>query len=114
LRDDATAKKSFAKLTAITPTAGKDDESLAIMKAVGGVSMVLKGKAKKVGLPAELAEYVATLPAGASYEMTKAASGKGWSWTGASAGELRKVGTFWVVIEPMTNGVFVTVLTDKL
>jgi hypothetical protein len=117
LRDDAAAakaKKTFVKLTSVTPTAGKDDEALAIMKAVGGVSMVLKGKAKQVGLPPELAEYVATLPAGASYEVAKAASGQGWSWNGASAGEIRKVGASWVVIETMVNGVYVTVLTDKL
>ncbi len=110
LRDDK--GKTLLEVTAITPT--NDDESLAIMKAVGGVSMVLKGKAKKVGLPKALVDYAATLPADAKYEVTHAKSGVGWSWTGASAGELRKVGDAWVVVEQMTHGIYVTVLTDKL
>lgn len=103
--------KALVKLASITPS--NDDENLQIMKAVGGVSMVLKGKAKKVALPKGLADYVASLPAAASHDLAK--TDTGWSWTGDQvAAELRKVGDAWVVIEPTGNGMYVTVLTDKL
>ena len=102
---------TYVKLASITPS--NDDENLQVMKAVGGVSMVLKGKAKKAALPKDLADYVASLPAAASHELTKTSTG--WSWTGDQvAAELRQVGDAWVVIEPSGNGMYVTVLTDKL
>lgn len=102
---------TYVKLASITPS--NDDENLQIMKAVGGVSMVLKGKAKKVALPKGLADYVASLPAAASHELAK--TDAGWSWMGDQvAAELRKVGDVWVVIEPSDKGMYVTVLTDKL
>ena len=105
-------KDTLAKITKIKPTS--PDEDKAVMRAVGGVTMVLKGKAKSAKLSADLLAYVRGLADGASYAVTR--TPHGWTWKGASLAELRRVGTAWVAIEipDRRNGLFVTVFTDKL
>jgi len=105
-------KATFAKITQIKPTSR--DEEKSVLAAVGGVTMVLKGKARGAKLPADLLAYVGGLGADATYAVARAP--KGWTWKGASVAELRKVGTAWVAIEipDKHNGLFVTVFTDKL
>jgi hypothetical protein len=96
------------KLTFITPTAKGEDVMLA--DALMQVSAVFKGKAKTARLPNSLAGHLGGMKGTYKPEKTKI----GWTWQGASAAEIRKVGNFWVVIERPAkgNGIFATVLTD--
>jgi len=97
-----------AKLVDIKPT--EKGEDVLVAKAVAAVAMVFKGKAKTAVLPPDLAGYIKSRKA--SYKMTKGKMEV--SWTGVNRSMLRKVGSFWVVLEWPTkgNGVWVTVLTD--
>ncbi len=99
------------KLYGITPS--NDDEKPMMMQAVGNLAVVFKGKAKTVKVPKQLGTYLKSLGKKSGYFATKGTTG--WTWTGASAGELRKVGAYWVVIEtPKTgDGRFITILTEK-
>jgi hypothetical protein len=64
-------------------------------------------------VPKDLATYLKSLGAKSGYFATKGATG--WTWPGDSAGELRKVGKYWVVVEaPKTGDArFITILTEK-
>jgi hypothetical protein len=97
---------------AIAPIEMKDREAHA--RAVGAVTMTLKGKAKSAKLAGGGDPIATALSGSTSYPLAQSKSGQGWSWQGASAGELRKIGGLWVVIQPMTTGVYVSVLTDQL
>lgn len=105
----AIGKDGKVKLTDVKPES--PDEEKAVAEAVFNTSAVFKGKAKTSKLPKELATYFATLKG--AYNVKK--SGKDWTWSGASASRMRKVGDAWVVIEVPTagNGVFVTILTPS-
>lgn len=98
-----------AKLTMVKPT--NKEEEKATMEAVMATSALFKGKAKTAKVPKDLASYAKTLKG--KYATKKV--GSDWTWKGASATRLRKVGDFWVVIEvpDKNNGVWATVLTDK-
>jgi len=104
---------AFGKITMVKPES--DEESKMVGEAVFGVAVVFKRMAAEAAIPANLVEYLATLPAKADYPITKAATG--WTWQGASAAELRKAGEFWVVIETPSQGpagIFVSIFTDKV
>jgi hypothetical protein len=105
-------KQTLIKLTMIKPTS--DDEVRSLTQAVASIALVLKGKAAAAELPKDLTGYLAGLPADASYPVTKGA--RGWTWTGASRGELRRVGDVWVVVETAASGdgYFVSVFVDKI
>ncbi|HTJ44864.1 MAG TPA: hypothetical protein VL463_22310 [Kofleriaceae bacterium] len=81
-------------------------------KAIGAVRMVLAGKSKRAELPGGIDTVHSALDGQPTYELVK--GDHGWSWSGASSGELRKIGALWVAYEPMTNGAYVTLLTDAL
>lgn len=104
----AIGKDGKAKLTDVNPNSV--DEVKAVDEAIVATSAVFKGRAATAKLPKDLADYVRTLEG--SYATTK--QDNAWTWTGASASQLRKVGKFWVVIEvpPARNGVWATILTD--
>ena len=104
----AVGKDGKVKLTDVKPT--NADEDKAVAEAILATSAVFKGRAATAKLPKELAGYVRTLQG--SYAATK--KDNAWTWTGASASQLRKVGKFWVVIEVPAahNGVWATILTD--
>ncbi len=104
----AIGKDGKVKLTDVKPTSAAEQQSVG--EAVAAATMVFKGKAKTAKLPADLAAYFKTLKG--AYPAKK--TGKAWTWAGASASQLRKVGQFWVVIEvpKAKNGVFATILTD--
>ncbi len=109
----ADGDKEMAKITMVKPE--NDEESKMTMQAVMAVTMVFKGKAATATLPPALAAYLSTLPAKADYELNK--GDHGWSWSGASTAELRKVGDNWVAIETPTEGatgIWVTIFTDKV
>jgi hypothetical protein len=96
------------KVTMVKPENKQEEQAVA--EAVFNTASVFKGKAATAKLPKELADYFKTLKG--AYAATK--SGSQWTWTGASAGKLRKVGSFWVAIEvpKANNGIFATILTD--
>ncbi len=96
------------KLASVTPSNPEEQKMMAA--AVMGVAVVFKGKATSAKIPADLARYLKSLKG--EYAPTKA--GAEWTWAGASASHLRKVGASWVVIEvpKAGNGVFATILTD--
>ncbi len=105
--------KQMAKITMVKPE--NDQEAQMTMEAVAALALVFKGKAPAAKLPPALAGYLSTLPAKADYELTR--GDHGWSWTGASTAELRKVGENWVAIETPTEGatgIWVTIFTDKV
>ena len=105
--------KPVAKITNINPENDREAESVAA--GVMATSAVLKGKARTGQLPKDLSTYVATLPAGASYPVTRGKTG--WTWAGQSDAELRRVGAFWVTIEQPRSGrpgVWVGIYTDKV
>jgi hypothetical protein len=104
--------KRMAKITKVIPE--NEAEAKTTMEAVIAVTLVFKDKAPVAKLPADIVGYLETLPAQASYEITKRE--RGWTWEGASSAELRKVGEHWVAIETPTggpSGIFVTIFTDK-
>jgi hypothetical protein len=110
VRHDGAANE--LRLTDVTPS--DDDEKLMLLQTVGNVAAVLKNRQKLVKVPKDLATYLRSLGKKSGHFATKGATG--WTWTGESAGELRKVGKFWVVIEtPKTgaDGRFITILTEK-
>ena len=104
----AVGKDGKVKLTAVKPQT--DDEAKELAEAVANASAVFKGMSKSAKMPKTLGDYFKTLKG--SYSVKKA--GKQWTWAGASASRMRKVGAFWVVIEvPEANdGIFATILTD--
>lgn len=99
------------KLYAITPST--DAEKLAMAQTVGNLAAVMKGKGKSVKVTKDLASYLKSLGKKSGYFATKGATG--WTWTGDAAGELRKVGAYWVVIETPKSGDgrFISILTEK-
>ncbi len=99
------------KLYAITPST--DAEKVAMAQTVGNLATALKGKGKSVKVPKALATHLRSLGKKSGHFATKGATG--WTWTGDSAGELRKVGAYWVVIETPKSGDgrFITILTEK-
>lgn len=109
VRHDGAANE--LKLYAITPS--NDAEKLANAQTLANVAAALKGKGKTVKVPKDLATYLKSLGAKSGYFATKGATG--WTWPGDSAGELRKVGKYWVVVEtPKTGDArFITILTEK-
>lgn len=76
-------------------------------KAIGAVRMVLAGKSKAAALPGGI-ETVRGALASTTAAPLAHAEGQGWAWSG---GQLRKIGSSWVAIEPITNGAYVTILT---
>jgi hypothetical protein len=83
-------------------------------KAIGAVRMVLAGKAKVAALPGGLETVRGALASTTAAALAHGSGGQGWQWSGPSTGQLRKVGSTWIAIEPMANGVYVTLLTDAL
>jgi hypothetical protein len=110
LKQDGATQR--AKLTNVVPS--NEDEKMMMFEAVASLAILYKGKADVAELPKDLAEYFASLADGAEYEVT--AAGIGWTWSGTSTAELRKVGDYWVVIEvpEAKNGRWVSIFTDKI
>jgi hypothetical protein len=105
---------SNGKVKIVQVTASNPGEEQMMAQAVADLSTVFKGIAASAVLPPDLAGYLGGLGDKASYPTTRA--GTGWTWKGASAGELRKVGDFWVAIEvpDAANGLWVSIYTDKV
>jgi hypothetical protein len=102
-----------ARVAALVPS--NQEEAELITPAAESVTAVLRAEAKEVTLPKDLVTYLADLPAAADYEMTRGE--KGWTWTGAAATELRRVGDFWVAIEVPPDGppgILVSIFTDRI
>lgn len=104
--------KVSARLTNVKPESA--DEEQAVAEAVAGLAVLYKGKADTAEVPKALYDYAQTLPANADHKAKKGK--KGWTFTGESSAELRKVGDVWVAIEVPAagNGVWVSIFTDKL
>lgn len=97
-----------ALLTYITPET-KDEEKM-IAEALFSTAAVLKGKAKRAKLPAELAGHLKTFKG--AYAISKSGDGNEWRWPSPHPSRMRRAGAFWVVLESAPNGVYATVLTD--
>ena len=96
------------KLTTVRPS--NDEERTDTMRAVMSLSALFKGRAHDAPMPAELASYVRTLHGAHPATRTNGE----WRWDDGSPGRARKVGDYWVVIEPLPDnaGIWATVLTD--
>jgi hypothetical protein len=109
----ADGETRLGRIAALVPS--NQEESALIAPAIASVISVLHAEAKAVTLPPDLATYLADLPAEASYALAPAA--KGWTWTGASATELRKAGDYWIAIEIPAEGppgILVSIFTDRI
>jgi hypothetical protein len=93
-------------VTAILPST--PDENREIFMAVPAIAAVLKGVARTAELPADIAQYLATLRG--SHPATRA--GSEWTWGGVEPARARKVGAYWVVLERAGSRIDATVLTD--
>lgn len=95
-------------ITDITPS--NDGEKQSLGEAVFNLAAVLKDKSASAKLPKDLADYIKGMKA--KYKPTKTAGE--WSWKGASAARLRKVGKYWVSVETPAkgNGIWAAVYTD--
>ena len=87
------------------------DSAATTAKAIGAVTMVLKGKSKAADVPGGVDTMTSALANTKPAELT--ATDHGWSWTGDSAGQLLKIGSIWVAYQPTKDGAYVTMLTDK-
>jgi hypothetical protein len=87
------------------------DSAATSAKAIGAVTMVLKGKSKAAEVPGGVDTMTSAL---ANTKPAALAQGAhGWSWPGDGAGELRKIGSLWVAYQPTKGGAYVTILTEK-
>ena len=104
--------KVLARLTNVMPESAAEEQMVG--EAVFGLAAYFKRRAETATAPKDLYDYVQTLPPKADHA---AKPGKlGWTFSGASAAELRRVGDDWVVIEvpAKKDGVWVTIFTEKL
>lgn len=105
--------KVKAKIIDIKPS--NPDEEKALAKTVTGLAMVFKGKAASAPIDHGLDEYLMRVSGEARYPVKQGP--RSWSFRGASAAELRKVGDVVVAIERPRSGppgVFVSIFTDKV
>jgi hypothetical protein len=101
-------KDGKVKLTDVKPE--NADESVTVGEAVIAATQVFKAREKTAKLPRTISTFVKTLKG--AYATKKVAGS--WTWEGKSTSQLRKVGTFWVIIErpAAANGIWATILTD--
>jgi hypothetical protein len=98
-----------AKLTLTDVAPKTDDEGTARDAALAMTTLLFNGEAKKTYLPAAVVKHLEALSG--KYEAAKGATG--WTWQGAAASELRKVGAYWVLVERAPKGMYATILTDQ-
>ena len=103
----ALAGTADAPTIALAPIAY--DSAATSAKAIGAVSMVLRGKSKAAEVPGGVDSMTNALANTKPAALTSSAHG--WSWPD---GELRKIGSLWVAYQPTKGGANVTILTDKV
>jgi hypothetical protein len=112
LRADETQR--FVRVAALVPST--PEEQALVEPVVVDTTRHFAGGLPAVTLPKDLAQYLADLPGAANYPLARVENG-GWTWSGKSDGELRRVCDHWVTVELPRNGekgLTVTVFTDKV
>jgi hypothetical protein len=103
--------RDFASLTELQP----DDEKEAaeLREALAQVQGVLLGSAPRAEIPRHLYDFIAS-SRNATHPLLRTTHG--WSFEGAHATELRRVGTDWAVVETSSTepGAWISIMTDAV
>jgi hypothetical protein len=104
--------RDFASLTELQPD--DDEERAELREALGQVQGVLVGGAPRAEIPRHLYDFIASSRS-AAHPLLRTTHG--WSFEGAHATELRRVGADWVVVETSSTEpeqTWISVMTDAV
>jgi hypothetical protein len=106
-------EKTVGLITDIPPS--NPGEQRLMRNAMSSIARVVRGEDERVKLAPSLVRHLDSLPAQASYPLSRGPDGADWRMTGKSNARIRKVGRSWVAIEvPRAGpeGIFVSVYPE--